>query len=109
MSSAELCTALLGVTFNHVIAPRRGAHWQLSDGEAKALGEAYGAVLDKYAPSVPAGPEATAVMTSLVVLGPRFMADAQQQQEKPTGATDDETQHEQAAGGGEFTTSTDAA
>ncbi len=82
MPTGDMVAQLLGVTFNHVIAPRRGDHWKINDAEAKALGDAYGAVIDKYWPDFMNGPEIAAVLTSMAVLGPRMMQDAEQSKAK---------------------------
>lgn len=76
ISTGEMLTGLFDITFNNVIAPRRGAHWKMSKDESKALGVAYGAVLDKHFPDLAAGPEVTAVLISIAVFGPRFATDA---------------------------------
>lgn len=87
--TADMCTMLLGVTFNQVLAPRQGDHWALADEECAALGTAYGAVLDKYFPNLRSGPEAAAVIVTLAVLGPRVMKTVQQKaadEQKQTAA-----------------------
>lgn len=80
--TAAMCTTLLGVTFNHALAPRLGDHWKLADDECSALGAAYGAVLDKYFPNLRAGPEVAAIVVTLAVLGPRVMMTVQAAHEK---------------------------
>lgn len=74
--------AMLGVlvsTVCTVVAARRGDHWILRPEEAESVGQAAGAVLDKYVPNVEAGPEFALVMVCLTVFGPRAMADIQMQ------------------------------
>lgn len=74
MSTAEVCAFAARATFA-VIASRRGDHWEISQGEADQLGEAYGALMDKYFPEAQAGPELTAVVVTAMVVMPRAMQD----------------------------------
>ncbi len=74
--TGALIASLLDVTFNKLVAPKRGAHWQLSSDECDALGQAYGAVLDKRMPDFKTGPEITAVLVSVSVFVPRILQDA---------------------------------
>ena len=67
------------------MAEKRGPHWKLAPHECSQLGHAYGAVIDKYFPSLHAGPELTAVLISVTVLGPRVMKDLAAG--KPAGKT----------------------
>ena len=62
---------LLSITFNDAIAPRLGAHWALTESQAKSLGDAYATVLDKYFPNWSTGPEVAAIVVSFAVFGPR--------------------------------------
>jgi len=73
-SSEEVVTTLAVVTFR-LIATRRGEHWQLSADEAQQIGQAGGAVLDKWAPDMTVGPEATLAVTLGVVLVGRVQQD----------------------------------
>ncbi|MBC54109.1 MAG: hypothetical protein CMQ34_09795 [Gammaproteobacteria bacterium] len=76
METGEMCTALLTVIFT-LMAGRRGDHWMLSDKESEMLGNALAAVLDKYIPKMQGGPEATLIVVTLLIVGPRAMADRQ--------------------------------
>ncbi len=73
-STADVLAPVLQITFG-LIASRRGQHWALSDGEAKEAAEAYGTVIDKYFPDVNTGPELTAVIVTLAIVGPRLGQD----------------------------------
>jgi hypothetical protein len=93
MSSAEVCTMAVSTTFA-LVAARRGDHWQLQDAEAQQMGEAYGALLDKYFPDSVAGPEVAAVLVTATVIFPRAMADkAAQAEAEASEAAGDETAH----------------
>lgn len=73
-TTAEVLAALLIPTFKFM-APA----WEVSDGECALLGDAYGAVLDKYLPDLNVGVELSAALATLAVFGPRWG--------KPTKAT----------------------
>lgn len=73
-TTAEVLTALLVPTFRFM-APA----WEVTDGECALLGDAYGAVLDKYLPDFNVGVELSAALATLAVFGPRWG--------KPTKAT----------------------
>lgn len=95
-STGEMIAGLLSITFNKVLAPKRGRHWELTNKEAEAAGDAYGALLDKYFPGFSIGPEGAAVAVTLVVFGPRVAIDAQiakarraQAEDEPKPAGDD--------------------
>lgn len=75
INTGEMLGGLLMVTFNQVLAPRRGEHWALQAEEGLALGEAYGEVVDKYFPDFSGGCELTAIAVTLAVVGPRLMQD----------------------------------
>jgi hypothetical protein len=74
MSSKDVAKLLASTTFS-LVAARKGAHWDLEDGEADQLGEAYGALMDKYLPEDTAGPELTAVLCTAIVVFPRVQQD----------------------------------
>ena len=97
--TANVLAPMLQITFG-LIAARRGKHWALSDGEADEAGKAYGAVIDKYLPDVAMGPEVTAVMITLAIVGPRLGEDKRQEakkaaaeskQDKESGANGDQS------------------
>lgn len=73
-ATGEIIAPILQITFG-LIASRRGAHWALTDQEAIEAGNAYGAVMDKYFPDAPMGPEVTAVIVTLAIVGPRVGED----------------------------------
>jgi len=75
VDTGEMLGGLLLVTFNNLLAPKRGDHWKLAPGEAETLGQAYGVVIDKYFPDLGTGPELTAVLVSFAILGPRVAQD----------------------------------
>lgn len=75
VQTGEMVADLLDITFNGLIAPRRGDHWKLSADESKALGHAYGAVFDKYLPNLQSGPEFAAVIVTVAVIGPKIAQD----------------------------------
>lgn len=81
-----MLSGLFFLTFNQVIAPRRGKHWSMTEAECVALGDAYGALIEKYFPDLRAGPEVAAVMVSITVFGPRVAQDVvlARQANKPT-------------------------
>jgi hypothetical protein len=54
-------------------AARLGDHWVLSDAEAKEIGEATDAVLEKYGAKMNIGPEFTLVLTGAMITGPRIL------------------------------------
>lgn len=93
-STAEVLAPLLQITFG-IVASRRGPHWALSDGEAKEAGEAYGAVMDKYFPEVSMGPEVTAVMVTLAIVGPRVMQDKHEAMKRAAAAKAKEQEQDQ--------------
>jgi len=66
-STGELLAALLKPTFA-VMAPA----WGVTDDECALLGNAYGAVIDKYFPNFDFGVEFSALLVTLAVFGPRF-------------------------------------
>lgn len=66
-TTGEVLTALLIPTFK-IMAPA----WEVTDGECAMLGEAYGAVLDKYLPDLSIGVELSAALATLAVFGPRW-------------------------------------
>lgn len=81
VKTAEILAPLLKITFG-IIASKKGGHWALGDQEAVELGNAYGDVMDKYFPEVAVGCELTAVMCTLVVVGPRVAEDKRQAAEQ---------------------------
>ena len=81
MSTAELCQMVVGVLFA-IVANRRGEHWNLSPEETEKLGNAAGAVVDKYAPDLDTGPEAALVMVGVMIAAPRLAMDKQIEAEK---------------------------
>lgn len=81
METGEMCTALLTVIFT-LMAGRRGDHWMLSNSESEMLGNALAAVLDKYMPNMQGGPEATLIVVTLLIVGPRAMADRKVKQQR---------------------------
>lgn len=74
MTSGQLWSVLISVGFS-VAASRRGGHWALSPDEAEQLGEAAGAVADKYMPDMEAGPEYALLGAVFMVCLPRVMED----------------------------------
>jgi len=66
-----------------VAASRFGAHWQLKKQEAKALGEATDAVLEKYGAKAQFGPEFSLVLVFTMTTGPRVLATKAQAQQQP--------------------------
>ena len=77
LQASALFAQLFTVGFG-VLATRRGSHWALQQPEASALGEAFAAVGDKYAPAFESGPEMALALTALVVIGPRLATDIQE-------------------------------
>lgn len=86
--TAQLCASLLEVTCNQLLAAKHGDHWRISKEEAKALGAAYGAVLDKYFPNMRSGPELTAVLLTAAVFGPRVAETAARRSHEGKGNSD---------------------
>lgn len=81
-STGELLAALLRPTFD-IMAPA----WRVSDPECEMLGQAYGAVIDKYFPDMELGVELAAVLATAAVLGPRLRKPRhEEKQEPPTDA-----------------------
>lgn len=72
VKTGDVVAGLLKVSFD-LIAARAGDHWALADEEAKAAGEAYGEVIDKYFPEVEMGPEVTAVTVTAAIFLPKYM------------------------------------
>ncbi len=79
-TSGELCTTCLTVVFS-ILSARRGPHWELQPKEAEQLGNATGAVLDKYCPDIEGGPEYALVVAAGMVLVPRVMVDRKIEEE----------------------------
>lgn len=84
-TTGEVLTALLLPTFKF-LAPA----WEVADGECALLGEAYGAVIDKYLPGLDVGVELSAALATLAVFGPRWgkpakVAPKKEQREAPAG------------------------
>lgn len=75
LDTAAMLASLLQITFNNVIAPRRGDHWKMSADECASLGQVYGAVFDKYVPDFGTGPEVAAALVTVAILGPRIATD----------------------------------
>lgn len=73
--SAAVFENILKVAFQ-IVAVRRGAHWALSDDEARNLGEATGAVVDKYVSLEMIGPELTLLVVAGMVVAPRMALDS---------------------------------
>lgn len=82
-TNAELLTALLRPTFD-IMAP----NWMVTDMECAMLGEAYGAVIDKYWPDFAFGVELTALLVTVAVFGPRMR--------RPAKAAQKETENDAA-------------
>lgn len=79
-SAADLLSGLLMV--GHSIAAKRfGEHWELTPEEAKELGNAAGAVLDKYFPDLSTGPEVRLLVVAGGVYGMRYIAHKAKQAE----------------------------
>lgn len=110
--TGKICGDLLDVTFNGLIAPKRGEHWKLTREESLALGDAYGAVIDKYFPDISGGPEVVALMLTAAMIGPRIAVDmaSKSKPEKPSQAStqgDNVTPIKPGTPGEPFKTSTD--
>lgn len=75
-STGELLAALLRPTFD-IVAP----DWRVTDSECEMLGQAYGAVIDKYFPDLEMGVELTAVLVTAAVLGPRLRKPRRQEKD----------------------------
>jgi len=76
IDSGQLCATCLSVGFG-IMAGRRGSHWALSAEEAEQLGNASGALLDKYCPDIDGGPEYAFIIAVGMVIAPRLMPDKQ--------------------------------
>lgn len=81
-STGELLAALLKPTFA-VMAPA----WGVTDDECVLLGNAYGAVIDKYFPNFDFGVEFSAVVVTLAVFGPRYNRPMRNPPPAPDAAT----------------------
>ena len=92
-STADILAPMLQISFG-LIAAKRGAHWALSDEEATEAGRAYGEVMDKHFPEVTVGPEITAIMVTLAIVGPRAM------QDKTIAAAKPQTKDQEEGGDG---------
>ena len=72
---SEQAMAMFVATVCDLVASRRGDHWQLAAEEAKACGEAYGALIDAYLPAQTLGPGVMAITVTALVFGPRIQQD----------------------------------
>lgn len=72
--------AMLWQTACGLLAGRRGKHWELTDKEAKMLGEATDPVAEKWLPDFEKGPEAALIITAAMIVSPRVSVDAQNRQ-----------------------------
>lgn len=72
--TSEVLKPLLMITFG-LVASRKGEHWALNEMEAEEAAKAYGDVIDKYYPEAKGGPEVTAVIVTLALVGPRIGRD----------------------------------
>lgn len=90
MSSGQMCAMVCSVGFG-IVAGRRGAHWALSDEESGQLGEAMGAVLDKYVPDMEGGPEFALVVAAGMIVVPRIMVDRQLAEQEAANDGDQST------------------
>lgn len=72
---SEQAMAMFVATVCELVASRRGDHWQLKPEEAKACGEAYGALIDAYLPAESLGPGVMAITVTALVFGPRIQQD----------------------------------
>ena len=83
---------------------RLGAHWQLGEDEARELGGATDAVLEKYGAKKAMGPEFTLVLTAGVITLPRvvqtMVANGEQKPEETGQETGGETGAGEGAGDG---------
>ncbi len=77
-TNGELIGALLIPTFKH-LAP----NWGVQAEECMLLGEAYGAVLDKYFPDLKLGVEIEAVLVTFAVFAPRWGTPMRNQKPQP--------------------------
>lgn len=92
VDTGQVMTELLHITFNGLVAPKRGDHWKMSHDESKALGYAYAAVIDKYFPNLDLGVELTAIVVTVTVIGPRLGRDQELAQSKrPASTAGDDT------------------
>lgn len=82
LSTADICSTVVALLFG-IVAARRGEHWNLGADEQKALGEALGAVVDKYLPNMDTGPEAALVITAAIIIAPRLAVDRQESDKEP--------------------------
>lgn len=93
-STADLLSGLL-MMVHGLAAARFGEHWRLTPEEAGELASAAGAVIDKYAPGISAGPEVRLIVTAGAVYGIRYMAHqawrAEQEARKPKEPAGDVT------------------
>ncbi len=87
MPTGDLVGELLNLTVNGVVAPMRGSHWNMTEQECRSLGNAYGAVLDKYFPNLSMGAEVTALVVTVTVVGPRIAKDMEIAAMQNNGAT----------------------
>lgn len=78
VSTGELCTGCFQLAFS-VMASRKGEHWALKQEEAEALGNSFGAVLDKYWPGLDLGPEVALLGAAAMVMMPRIAEDKKQE------------------------------
>lgn len=84
-TSAEILAPAIKMTFQ-MVAARRGQHWGMADEEAETLAQAWGDVLDKYAPGAALGPELTAIAVTAAVVWPRWSADQAEQRQREAEA-----------------------
>lgn len=77
-TSGEILTSLLRVTFD-IMAPA----WRVPDSECAFLGEAYGALADKYFPNFDLGVELAALLATAAVFGPRMKTPMREPKEPP--------------------------
>lgn len=92
VNTGEMITALLDITFNIGLAAKRGPHWKMPPEDCAQLGNAYGAVVDKYMPDLRTGPELTAIMVSVPILLPRILADLAAGKPAPAKPADQDTE-----------------
>lgn len=91
VKTADVLAPLLKITFG-IVASKKGGHWNLADGEASELGQAYADVMDKYFPDMAVGCELTAIMCTLMVVGPRVAEDKRRADERRRQAQADQEQ-----------------
>lgn len=85
LTTGQVLTMILIPTFA-AVAPA----WRVTDGECAVLGEAYGALADKYFPDVDLGVEFAAVVATAIVFGPRLRKPRREPEpESDEGATTD--------------------